>query len=91
MGISMLSFTHPQFYYCVLNTVTQITFQKLHLDAVDFGYQTGPVGIGGFDVKFDYFIVRDVGEIIADGLQATDDYGLQVFTSNGDSLLILVQ
>lgn len=86
-GYQHVSFTHPQFYYCVLNTArTQITFQGGALDAVDFGYQSGPVGIvyRGFDVKFDYFIVRDVGEIIADGLQATDDYGLQVFTSNGD-------
>jgi len=86
-GYQQVSFTHPQFYYCTLNVArTQITFQGGAIDSVDFGYQSGPVGIvyRGFDVKFDYFIVRDVGEIIADNLQASGDYGLQVFTSNGD-------
>lgn len=87
-GQAFAYFYAPEWFFCNIHPVTNVvqfwggSFRTVFTNTIQ-GTQT--LVYRGWEVEMDYFVVRDVGKIFADGQNRNDDYGLQILTANGDT------
>lgn len=78
-----LVWTAPTYHYITLSSDEKTVYFKGGRIGSIGGSNRGFVSwyaYQGWDVAFDWFLVRDVGQIVSDGLSSNETHGLQILT-----------